>query len=111
MHYKDKFGRPRPSQLEPALRPTIDIPGHASYPSGHATQSFLTAKALAEVVHNHEVGFQLSRIAEDIAANREWAGVHYESDSMAGRRLATELFPLLLDVYAETFEDASQEWL
>jgi len=39
MHYKRKFNRPRPSQISPALLPPIDVPGHASYPSGHATES------------------------------------------------------------------------
>jgi hypothetical protein len=30
MHYKLREGRPRPSQLSPALMPPIEVPGHAS---------------------------------------------------------------------------------
>src|ERR1051326_9439922 len=37
MNLKYRFHRPRPSQLSPALMPPITVPGHASYPSGHAT--------------------------------------------------------------------------
>ncbi len=37
MQYKRQFHRPRPSQFSPALLPPIEVPGHASFPSGHAT--------------------------------------------------------------------------
>ena len=38
MYYKNRYQRPRPSQLWPELIPPIAVPGHASYPSGHATK-------------------------------------------------------------------------
>ena len=41
MYYKGKYKRPRPSELCPALLPPIVVPGHASFPSGHATQARL----------------------------------------------------------------------
>src|SRR5262249_15664657 len=41
MYYKNIFNRARPSRFSPDLMPLIDPPGHASYPSGHATQSRL----------------------------------------------------------------------
>ena len=41
MHFKEVHKRRRPSQVCPALRPPIPLPGHASYPSGHATQAYL----------------------------------------------------------------------
>ena len=111
MHYKNKFGRPRPSQLEPALRPLLDVPGHASYPSGHATQAYLVAQALTTVIRNHEIGRELYKIAEQVAVNREWAGLHYRSDSEAGKQLARELFPYIEDAYEATFAAAAREWI
>jgi hypothetical protein len=36
MHFKRIFARARPSRLDPALLPPIEVPGHASYPSAHA---------------------------------------------------------------------------
>ena len=43
VHYKKRFMRSRPSMLEPRLRPMIDVPRHASYPSGHSLQYNLVA--------------------------------------------------------------------
>ena len=43
MHYKLQFKRPRPATVQPGLIPPIDAPGHAAYPSGHATESMLVA--------------------------------------------------------------------
>src|SRR5205814_5902365 len=37
MHYKWIYQRMRPSQVSPALMPPINPPGHAAFPSGHAT--------------------------------------------------------------------------
>jgi hypothetical protein len=111
MHYKDKFNRPRPTQLEPELRPLIDVPGHPSYPSGHATQAYLIAQTLSEVIRSHEVGCELFKIADEVAVNREWAGLHYASDSAAGKKLAREVFPYVEHAYRETFAAAAREWL
>jgi membrane-associated phospholipid phosphatase len=118
MYYKALFNRPRPSTLSPALMPPIEIPGHAAYPSGHATQAHLTALLLAEVMPpavnlaldsngqvvtlpgpppnrpDRRVG-PLYRVAERIARNREVLGLHYRSDTVAGRLLAESTFLLL----------------
>ena len=102
--------RPRPSQLEPRLRPMIDVPRHASYPSGHSLQYNLVAKALASVVRSHEIGYQLFQIADRIAVNREWAGLHYASDTEAGKMIAFAIFPQVQEAFAETFAAAADEW-
>jgi hypothetical protein len=111
MHYKSKFGRPRPSQIEPELRPLIDVPGHPSYPSGHATQSHLVAQALTTVVRNMELGKEIFEIANEISVNREWAGVHFASDTEAGKQLAREIYPFVEEAYEDTFKKAALEWL
>ena len=46
MHYKHVVNRPRPSQLSPALLPPIEVPGHASFPSAHATEAYMVAAVL-----------------------------------------------------------------
>jgi membrane-associated phospholipid phosphatase len=50
MHHKMQHGRARPSRLLPALMPPIDPPGHAAYPSGHATEAYLLALLLAQAM-------------------------------------------------------------
>jgi membrane-associated phospholipid phosphatase len=117
MHYKRRFNRPRPSQISPILLPPIDVPGHASYPSGHATESHLISLCLAQVMpaaaHRPPPPRQLpaprppqvkpippwsplERMAQRIARNREVMGLHYPSDSRAGKLLAEQSFKLLM---------------
>jgi hypothetical protein len=86
------FNRARPYQLYPSLDPPF-TPGHASYPSGHATQSHAMAKTIELVLKTSAGQFaqliaQCFALADEIALNRERAGVHYPSDSAAGKRLA-----------------------
>jgi hypothetical protein len=111
VHFKNRYGRPRPCQLEPRLRPLIDGPGHPAYPSGHSLQYHLLAKALATIVRSHEIGEQLFEIAWRVAENREWAGVHYRSDSLAGKQLAFAMFPVVEDTYRQTLLSAAREWV
>jgi hypothetical protein len=107
MYAKDHYQRPRPSHVLPALMPPIPNPGHAAFPSGHATQAHLIRLTLHEVFV--EAGFgtgtandltvmdnDLLVLASRIARNREIAGLHYASDSIGGRRLAEYLIELLI---------------
>jgi hypothetical protein len=132
MHYKRTFQRPRPSQLSPALMPPIAVPGHASYPSGHATQAYLVSLMLAgtagtpvmpAVVSNlltptttAPSDSLLNRLAERVARNREVLGVHYRSDSVAGQDLANKTFtvlqqcPSLNTPVTGAFAKAQAEW-
>ena len=130
MHYKRQFQRARPSQLSPGLMPPIAVPGHASYPSGHATQAYLLSQLLAQVMPNvvtnaygptatatpgTPADFLLDRLAQRVARNREVLGVHYPSDSAAGQGLAAAAFPLLqqcpsLAGAAGALALASNEW-
>lgn len=107
-HFKEKFNRPRPSQLEPDIEPVIDNPGHPAYPSGHANQHYMIALALSEFVPVYEDKFK--EIARRVAENREYAGVHYESDTAAGFQLAEQFFPYFKNAYKEEFDRAKAEW-
>jgi membrane-associated phospholipid phosphatase len=154
MHYKlhpgiDAGGnpipnRPRPSQLSPALMPPIAVPGHASYPSGHSTQSHLLSGLLAQVMPASVtaalpalpgapaplplpappppvagappfipwIGSLLDRLAERVTRNREVLGLHYPSDSAAGRLLAAYTLFLLLQCQSviDIIIAAQREW-
>lgn len=117
MHYKARFNRPRASRFAPQLMPPIEVPGHASFPSGHSTQSHLMALCLAEVMPKaasqpEPDSGPLQRLAERVARNREVLGVHYPSDSKAGKKLAKATFPLLAQCPSVKVivERAKAEW-
>jgi hypothetical protein len=112
MYYKSQFNRPRPSRVCPWLMPPIEVPGHASYPSGHSTQSHLVALILGEVMPPRLAGKPLRLLADRIARNREVLGLHYPSDSRAGAKLAKESFLLLRHcrTVREMVKEARREW-
>jgi len=87
---KQKIERARPSQLDPNLKLVIDNPGHAAYPSGHSTQSWLIARILSGLDPEHKDAYENESKA--IAHRREIAGVHYPSDSAAGRELSDKIY-------------------
>ncbi len=108
--YKEKFDRVRPSFLDKDIVPSVGVPGHPSYPSGHASQTFLVAKMASELDPKNKEAYIQS--AFRIGKNREIAGVHYESDSIAGRLLAEEYLKLLFEDerFLSALELAKQEW-
>jgi membrane-associated phospholipid phosphatase len=107
--------RPRPSHRMPALKPPVEVPGHASYPSGHATQATLMALIAAEALPAAEREAWrplLLTLAHRIARNREIAGLHYASDSEAGREAAGRIFGVLREMpgFEAMLEEARREW-
>lgn len=110
MAEKLKYNRVRPSFLDPTLTTTIVIPLHPAYPGGHATESHLFALILGKLNPKNADAYMNS--AERIAKNREIAGVHYPSDSEAGKLLAEQLLPLLLEnkEFVTLFNSAKAEW-
>ncbi|MDF2182519.1 phosphatase PAP2 family protein [Neptuniibacter sp. CAU 1671] len=107
---KHRFARPRPSQLATDLTLVVDNPGHAAYPSGHATQSMLMSLIAAEIDPAHAEEYE--RYAKSIAQRREIAGVHYPSDSEAGQLLAKRLLPALMNVpdFKEALTEAQNQF-
>ena len=65
-----------------------------AYPSGHATVAYLFAYILSECFPEKQG--ELFATANRIAANREVAGVHFRSDSLAGAELARQMYMNLL---------------
>jgi hypothetical protein len=127
LYYKGLYQRPRPSQLCPALLPPIPMPGHASWPSGHATQAWLKALCMEHVLQGilpgtlttgdlGAVSSNLTTLALRVARNREIAGLHYPTDSEAGRQLADTIAPFLTDMgpttwFGKAVTAAKAEWV
>jgi hypothetical protein len=114
-HVKHHHNRRRPSQVLPALFPPIPVPGHASYPSGHATQAWLMARCLKRAIDGSayvDLGNAVDVFAARVARNREIAGLHYRSDSVAGKRLAEHVADVVLamEVTQPIIEGAQGEW-
>jgi acid phosphatase (class A) len=93
--HKNYFGEPRPKEV--AEKNSIDFmcddlesAKTASYPSGHATQAYYTAKVLGDVYP--EERHKLDNLASNIADSRVDRGVHFPSDNDAGKMLAEALY-------------------
>jgi len=96
---KKHYNRIRPSILmdklndcnikEDKLIPWIKVPLHPSYPSGHATQGMYTAEILSYYdPDNKDIYMKAGKL---IGYNRELAGLHYRSDTIAGFKLGKYL--------------------
>ena len=99
--------------------PPLECPGHGSYPSGHATQAHLFALCAIKILpdaQKQSLGVVLKALAARIARNREIAGLHYQSDSMAGEWLAGEIFkilnnqPSIMQRFHDAVKAAASEW-
>jgi hypothetical protein len=87
----------RPSDLSSQIQPIIQVPGHGTLPSGHATEAFITAAILDELTGGDTyIRTHLFRLAARIAINRTIAGVHFPVDSVAGAMLGLTLGKYLL---------------
>jgi hypothetical protein len=99
--FKAKYLRARPwtccgDNLQPMLiRPHWRYPGQPAYPSGHATVAWVFAYLFGAYATAAQKS-KLETAAAQVARNREIAGVHYPSDSEAGRRLARQLVNIVL---------------
>ncbi|WP_262299508.1 phosphatase PAP2 family protein [Microvirga sesbaniae] len=109
--YKDRFGRARPNQFDPRVRPMLPNPGHSSYPSNHAFQCFSIAYAFSSLLPEHPGSAELFNAAQRVAGNREWAGLHYPSDTQAGKHLARRFLPYLVEACADMLGEAREEWI
>jgi len=109
--YKAKFNRTRPNQIEPRLRLMLPNPAHQAYPSNHSFQCHSIAYAFNSILPEHSATEELTRIARKVAENREWAGLHYPSDTNGGRALAQRFQPYLRDAFMADYLAAQREWL
>ncbi|MFN4116201.1 MAG: phosphatase PAP2 family protein [Inhella sp.] len=93
---KHMLGCARPHHLRPGLMPHVEVPGHASLPSGHAGESHLAAALIGHWIRRRAPRdsrpLMLDRMAMRVAENRVVAGVHFPVDSVAGRLLGQAVF-------------------
>jgi acid phosphatase (class A) len=108
---KKRYARPRPSQLTDGLELVVPNPGHAAYPSGHATQSMIMSEILGMIDPAHADSYV--DYAYAIARRREIAGVHYPSDSAAGQYLAGKVLVALMQVaeFRDLLDKAQSDYM
>jgi acid phosphatase (class A) len=107
---KQRYDRVRPGALELDISPAIDVPGHPAYPSGHSTIMHLTAYLLSELAPERREEFGAR--AREIAIDREIAGLHYPSDTLAGSMVARQFVDILLGdtEFRRAMTEAQAEW-
>ena len=88
MDLKAKINRTRANEVDPLLSTVVPVPWHKAYPSGHATQAFMTAFVMGEAMP--EKADEFMNLAAQIALNREVGGLHYATDSEAGYMIAQQ---------------------
>ena len=83
------YNRPRPSEVDPALRAVLPTPRSPSYPSEHAATAGAAATVLSYFFPDEASSFQL--MAEEAAQSRVHAGLQFPSDSSAGLELGRRI--------------------
>lgn len=110
---------PRPSELVPGSESRIPVPGHASFPSGHATASHALAALLKGLCKtNAQRSCRLDGLAARLADNRRYAGLHTDSDTDAGIAfgqaigawLASQPLRALCTQWGDLYDAAASEW-
>lgn len=91
---KEYFNRPRPFVVDFRIKPVVARSRSPGYPGGHATFAYVNAILLAYMVP--EKAPAIFARAERFARNRVIGGVHYPSDSEAGRICASVIDNVLL---------------
>jgi acid phosphatase (class A) len=106
---KFRYNRTRPYMLDQTLKPVDTGTNFQAYPSGHASASYMAAFIYQELFPEHINLF--TQNAFDMAFSREIIGVHFPSDSEAGRIFARQFVNLLFQnpAFLKDFEAAKEE--
>ncbi|MCI0671667.1 MAG: phosphatase PAP2 family protein [Myxococcaceae bacterium] len=106
---KYKYARVRPYVLEPRLK-NLQETDWAAFPSGHASYAYMAAYFYQDLAP--EFADVFVKDALDIAHSREVIGVHYPSDSEAGRAFARQFINLLLqsEQFQRDLAQVREEW-
>lgn len=106
---KFKYARIRPYNIDPKVKPLMEA-NWAAFPSGHSFYSHMLAYLYAELAPEFSDIFLND--ARAIGHSREIIGVHFPSDSEAGRVFARQFVDQLLasEKFAPEFEKIKTEW-
>jgi membrane-associated phospholipid phosphatase len=85
----------RPNQFDPTITTVIPTYAIPDYPSGHATTSGGASAVLAYLFPHDATSFK-SR-AEELAASRIWAGIHFRSATEGGLALGRSVGRLVIE--------------
>lgn len=91
---KPIVNRPRPFVVSPAVAVIGHRPHDASFPSGHATASFVSAVVLTKVAPALSPLWWV--LAVGISYSRVYLGVHYPLDVLAGAAIGSAVAALVL---------------
>jgi hypothetical protein len=110
----DLRSRPRPSQVCPTLFPAVPVPGHSTYPAGHALIAWLTTESLKDITKLQANAYakSLDALAERVGNNRVFAGLHFQEDIDHGKIAGVLVHKFLWQcpLYQDTLGKAQQEW-
>ena len=106
---KFKYARIRPWVIDPTVK-NLENADWAAFPSGHSSYSHVLAYLYSELAPEFSDIFLND--ARNIAHSREIIGVHYPSDSEAGRVFARQFVDALLrnEKFKEEFAKVREEW-
>jgi acid phosphatase (class A) len=106
---KFKYARIRPWVIDPKVK-NLENANWAAFPSGHSSYSHILAYLYSELAPEFSDVFLTD--ARNIAHSREIIGVHYPSDSEAGRVFARQFVNTLLqnDKFQTEFAKVREEW-
>jgi acid phosphatase (class A) len=107
---KFKYARVRPYNIDPKVKP-LQEPNWAAFPSGHSFYAHMLAYLYSELAPEFSDIFLND--ARAIAHSREIIGVHFPSDSEAGRVFARQFVDQLLlsEKFRPELEKIKKEWL
>ena len=110
MIQKLRFDRVRPSFVEPEIEPAVPVPGHPAYPGGHAAQAYFFGALFAALDPVHARHYR--ELAREVGVNREYAGLHYSSDTFAGELFGRYALRRCLQsqVFLGLWVAAAREW-
>jgi hypothetical protein len=95
---------PRPSQVDPSIKPLIGVPNHPSYPSNHSCISTAAARTLAHFFPKDQG--RLAAMATEAGLSRIYAGLHYRFDVEAGEDIGSKV----ASVTVARYEDMLARW-
>lgn len=89
---KDHLAIERPHKRRPAIIPLLEVPGHLSFPGGHAAKAHLAAVLLVALADARPgISVLAHKVADVVGDNRVRAGLHHPLDGPAGEVIGRAL--------------------